>query len=87
MYFVYILFSHKDGKLYIGYTEDIENRFALHTNGRVISTKNRRPLELIYYEAYRNQTDAKKREVFLKSGSGHKFINNQMPNHLKELHA
>lgn len=85
MYFVYILFSHKDGKLYIDYTKHVENRFALHASGRVTSTKNRRPLELIYYEAYRNQTDAKKREVFLKSGSGHKFINNQMPNYLEKL--
>lgn len=83
MYFVYILQSQKDNKLYIGYTEDLENRFTLHTNGKVTSTKNRRPLELIYYEAYKNQLDAKKREMFLKSGSGHRFIRKQMVNYFE----
>ena len=61
MYFVYILQSKKDNKLYIGYTEDLKNRVYLHSNGGVVSTKNRRPLELIYFEAYKNQLDAKKR--------------------------
>lgn len=83
MYFVYILHSHKDGKLYIGYTENLENRFILHTNGKVGSTKNRRPIELIYYEAYKNQLDAKRREIFLKSGSGHRFIQKQMKNYFE----
>ncbi len=81
MYCVYILFSHKDKELYIGYTENLENRFSLHTNGKVTSTKNRRPLELIYFEAYINQLDAKKREIFLKSGSGHRFIKKQLSNY------
>lgn len=85
MYFVYILHSHKDKKLYIGYSKDLENRFSLHTSGKVLSTKNRRPLELIYYEAYKNQLDAKKREIFLKSGSGHRFIQKQMVNYFQEL--
>ncbi len=85
MYFVYILFSHKDGNLYIGYTEDVIKRFGLHDSGRVTSTKNRRPLELIYYEAYKNQLDAKKRENFLKSGSGHRFIKKQLTNYFTDL--
>lgn len=83
MYCVYVLQSKKDNKLYIGYTENLENRFSLHLNGRVLSTKNRRPLELIYYEAYTNQQDAKKREVFLKSGSGHRFLKKQLENYFK----
>lgn len=81
MYFVYILESKKDNELYIGYTENLRNRFALHTNGKVVATKSRRPLELIYFEAYTNQLDAKKREVFLKSGSGHRFIKKQLANY------
>lgn len=81
MYFVYILHSKKDDKLYIGYSKDLKNRFSLHINGKVASTKNRRPLELIYYEAYQNRLDAKKREVFLKSGSGHRFIKKQLVNY------
>ena len=85
MYFVYLLKSLKDNKFYTGYTKNLENRFSLHTNGKVRSTKNRRPLELIYYEAYKNQLDAKKREVFLKSGSGHRFIRRQITNYLANL--
>ncbi len=85
MYFVYILQSLKDKKLYFGYTENLENRFSLHVNGKVTSTKNRRPLELIYYEAYKNQLDAKKREIFLKSGSGHRFIKKQLTNYFLDL--
>ena len=65
MYFVYILQSKKDNNLYIGYTENLKVRFSLHTNGKVTSTKNRRPLELIYYEAYQNQLDAKNVRYFL----------------------
>lgn len=85
MYYIYILLSHKDKKLYIGYTKDINNRFHLHSNGKVSSTKNRRPLELVYYEAYKNQLDAKKREIFLKSGSGHRFIKKQLANFFLDL--
>ncbi len=81
MYYVYILQSRKDKELYIGYTENLKNRFSLHINGKVTSTKNRRPLELIHYEAYKNQLDAEKREIFLKSGSGHKFIKKQLFNY------
>lgn len=83
MYFVYILFSRRDKKLYIGYTEDMSNRFGLHKNGKVPSTKNRILLELIYYEAYTNQLDAKKREIFLKSGSGRRFIKKQLKNYFE----
>lgn len=85
MYFVYILFSHKDKKLYIDHTENFKNRFALHVSSNVTSTKNRRPLELIYYEAYKNQLDAKKRGVFLKSGFGHRFIKKQTSNYFDSV--
>lgn len=83
MYYVYILKSDKDKGLYIGYTTDLKSRLNLHKTGKVISTKNRRPVKLIYYESYINMTDAKKREVFLKSGSGHRFIKKQLANYLK----
>ena len=84
MYYVYILNSIKDNKLYIGYSEDLKKRFSDHNSGRVKSTKNRRPFELIYYEAYINKLDAQKREIFLKSGSGHRFIKKQLENYFRE---
>ena len=70
MYYVYILKSLKDKKLYIGYSANLKTRFSEHNRGNVDSTKHRRPLELIYYEAYKNELDAKNREKsFKKSGS------------------
>ncbi len=81
MYFVYTLHSKKDGNLYIGYTENLQRRFVEHQEGKVMSTKHRLPIELIYYEAYLNQDDAKGREKFLKSGSGHRFLKKQLVHH------
>ncbi|MFA5004592.1 MAG: GIY-YIG nuclease family protein [Candidatus Omnitrophota bacterium] len=78
MYFVYILLSKKDNKLYIGFSEDVHSRFEKHCSGSVKATKRRRPLELIYYEAYLDKRDAEGREIFLKSGSGHRFIRKQL---------
>jgi len=73
-YYVYILLSLKDKKLYVGFTKNLKNRLITHASGKVISTKNRRPLKLIHYEYFINLADAKAREVFLKSGAGHEQI-------------
>lgn len=66
-YFIYILYSYKDKKLYVGCTNDLERRFKRHNSGYVIATKHRRPLELIHSEKFENKTDAFNRERFLKS--------------------
>ena len=71
MLYVYVLKSKKDGKLYIGFTSNLRLRFQEHNDGKVKSTIYRRPLELIYYEAYKNESVAKKREKQLKSGKAH----------------
>jgi len=68
MYYVYILLSRKDERLYIGYTSDLKRRFCEHSRGNVESTKNRRPLRLLGYEAYHSKNDAENREKYLKSG-------------------
>jgi len=55
----------KDKKFYAGSTKDLKLRFEQHNNGLVESTKNRRPFNLIYYEARLDQTDAAKtRKIF-----------------------
>jgi putative endonuclease len=66
MYYVYILKSKKDHNFYIGSTNDLKRRLYEHNSGLVFSTKSRRPLELVYYEAYRAEGDARKREKKLK---------------------
>ena len=74
MWYAYILISKKDGKLYIGCTNDLRGRVRLHTEGKVAATKFRRPLMLIYYEAYFDKRDAFAREKWLKTGWGRNHI-------------
>ena len=58
--------SEKDGGFYIGFSSDIERRRLEHLNGLVDSTKNRRPIRMIYYEAYEIEALARERERKLK---------------------
>ena len=66
MYYVYLLQSKNDNGFYIGYTDSIPRRFEQHLFGMVESTKDRRPLELVYYEAYITEKEARLREQKLK---------------------
>jgi len=84
MYYVYILHSLKDGKLYTGYTPDLKSRFKAHTGGYVKATSYRRPLKLIYYEAFLEETDAKRREKYLKGGNGKKEIEKLLRDYFKK---
>jgi len=81
-YYVYVLKSELDNNLYTGYTKDIELRFEQHQKGKVESTKNRRPLKLIYYEACLSQQDATHREKYLKTHYGKMFIGNRLKSYL-----
>ncbi|NMB57169.1 GIY-YIG nuclease family protein [Candidatus Beckwithbacteria bacterium] len=73
-YYTYVLLSLKDKKLYIGYADDLINRISKHNAGDVESTKNRRPLKLIYYEACLIKEKAIKREKQLKTGFGRSYL-------------
>ncbi len=84
MYYVYLLQSQIDQGWYIGYTSDLRRRLVEHNRGDTISIVHRRPLDLIYYEAYLDKKDAIGRERFLKSGSGRGFLKKQLVNFLKE---
>ncbi len=70
MYFVYVLYSLKDNKFYIGFTANIEKRVEQHERGKTFSTKPRRPFELLYYEAHISKEDALRREAYFKSTKG-----------------
>ena len=74
MHYVYILRSEKDGKLYIGYSSNLRLRYAEHCKGLVASTKHRRPMRLVYYEAYISKRNAERRELFYKSGRGRETL-------------
>ncbi|MBN2015206.1 GIY-YIG nuclease family protein [Candidatus Dojkabacteria bacterium] len=77
-YYVYVLQSLKNEYFYIGFTTNLKKRVSDHNNGRNTSTKNRKPLKLIYFEGYLNKKDALGREKFLKSGSGMRYLKKQM---------
>jgi len=79
-YYVYVLQSKKDQDFYVGKTSDLNARLRLHMKGRVPSTKNRRPLQFVYGEISRNNADACKREIYLKSAWGKRYIKSRIEN-------
>lgn len=78
MYYTYVLRSAKDSKLYIGYTEDLKRRLKKHNGALVPSTKDRLPVELIYYEACLSEKNAIYREKYFKTGFGRRFLKNRL---------
>jgi putative endonuclease len=77
-YYVYILKSKKDNKLYTGCSKNLRRRFKQHNNGEIYSTKNRGPFNLIYYEASLNKHDAFAREKYFKTGMGKRYLKNRL---------
>ncbi|MDP7454196.1 MAG: GIY-YIG nuclease family protein [Candidatus Peribacteraceae bacterium] len=74
MHYVYILLSEKDGRTYVGSTNDIERRLIEHNAGRSRATKNRRPLRLLLKETFDTKQEATKRELWWKSGAGRRKL-------------
>ena len=77
---VYVLKSLKNGNLYKGFSKSIAKRLKLHNSGHVKSTKNARPWELVYFEDVRDLVEARRREIFLKSGVGRKYLSDILSN-------
>ena len=78
MFYVYVLKSLHDNGMYIGCTKNLEKRLEAHTSGLVVSTKNRSPMELIYFEACLNQKDAFRRERYLKTTYGRRYLKSRL---------
>lgn len=83
MYFVYLLQCSITAKWYIGYTSDLQLRLKQHNERKSIFTSKYGPWKLIYYEAYLEQRDAIGREIFLKSGSGYRYLKKQMKHYIE----
>lgn len=73
-FYTYVLRSKKDDELYVGSTDNLKRRKAEHDRGDVESTKNRRPLILIYYEATLLKKRAEDRERYFKTSWGKRFL-------------
>lgn len=82
MYYNYVLFSMKDMGFYTGFTKNLKLRCEQHNRGLRVSTKYRKPFNLIYYEACPNKKDAIKREKYLKSFRGKIFIKRRLKAYL-----
>jgi putative endonuclease len=82
MHYTYVLQSIKDGDFYTGYTKNLKLRFEQHNKGLVESTKDRRPLKLVYYEMCLAQNDATRREKYLKTYHGKMFLKRRLKSYL-----
>ena len=68
-YYTYILLM-SNNKFYIGYTSDLRRRMMEHNSGGNKTTKKSLPVKLIFYEAFLNEDDAKRRERYFKTHKG-----------------
>ncbi|PIU99372.1 excinuclease ABC subunit C [Candidatus Wolfebacteria bacterium CG03_land_8_20_14_0_80_36_15] len=80
MHYVYVLKSLKDKDLYVGRTENLGQRLEDHKNGKVSSTKERRPLKFLYAEICNNIKDAVHREKYLKTAWGKRYLKHRLKN-------
>lgn len=78
MHYTYVLLSQRDGRFYVGYTAKLRERLAAHNKGQITSTKYRVPFTLIYYEACRGQKDALRREKYLKTAYGKRYLKHRL---------
>ena len=74
MWNVYILKSESTGRFYKGSTEDLDVRLKSHNAGKVKSTMAFRPWVVHYSESFEDKADALKRERFLKTRSGWRWL-------------
>ncbi len=85
MYYTYVLHSSRDGKWYTGASSDLKARLKEHEHGKVPSTRFRRPLRLVSYEACLEAEDAYRRERFLKTGKAKRYLRQRLRASLEHL--
>ncbi|MEN9328072.1 MAG: hypothetical protein RI947_880 [Candidatus Parcubacteria bacterium] len=74
MYYIYVLQSLKDYRTYVGYTDNVERRIKQHNAGGSKSTRYRAPFKLLFTEEFATMAEAKKRELWWKSGAGRRKL-------------
>ena len=75
-YFVYAIKSRQKNYIYVGLTSDLKKRVNQHNDGKERTTRYYRPFDLVYSEIFESRSEARKREIYLKSGCGKEFIKN-----------
>jgi putative endonuclease len=84
-FYTYVLRSEKDGNFYTGTTCNLKRRIEEHNKGLVPSTKFRQNLRLIYYEGCLNKEDAYRRERYLKTGIGKRYLRNRLSSSTNQI--
>ena len=74
MYYVYAIKSVNHNWIYVGISNNVQRRLSQHNKGYNKSTKHYKPFLLIYAEEFNTRINARKKEVFLKSTSGKRFL-------------
>lgn len=82
--YVYILLT-SNKQLYTGFTKNLNQRIKQHQNSQVKSTAKRGPVKLIHYEVYLKESDARRREKYLKTTEGKRFLKMQIKDLLEEI--
>ncbi|OQA02811.1 MAG: GIY-YIG nuclease superfamily protein [Planctomycetes bacterium ADurb.Bin401] len=83
-YYTYVLKCQKTSTFYTGCTSNLKQRLKQHQKGEVYSTKYKLPVELIYFEGCLDKADAFRRERYLKTGMGKRYLKNRMKKGLTE---
>jgi putative endonuclease len=83
--YVYVLHSDVSNSFYIGFTHDLKKRYAEHNKGLNFSTKPYIPWTLIYYEAHTAETDARRREKYLKTTAGDRALHKMLREKIKSM--
>ena len=80
--YVYVLRSLRDKQFYVGLTRNLSARLQAHNNGLVNSTKKRISFESVYWEGCRDESDAARRERYLKTAWGKRYIKTRIRRYL-----
>lgn len=83
MYYIYVLQLLRDNSLYVGYSTNLKQRIISHKKGRNFSTKYKLPIKLIFYEAYTERSDAKRREKYFKTTKGKTTLRTMLKDYIK----
>ena len=84
MFYVYVIESVKSYNLYVGFTKDLKNRLEEHNRGLNFSTRSYKPWQLIHYEMYINEEDARRREKYLKTSQGSRLLKRMLKEYFYE---
>ncbi len=85
MYYFYVLRFRKNAKLYYGFSSNLKNRIRDHKSGKSDFTSRNGKFDLIFYEAYINEKDARRAERYFKTGHGREVLTEKLNEYFKNL--